>query len=178
MLFTIAYCTSFVLASLQCLCCTSCGIHISWMLHFYIESSIQISIIQNLWTYMNYHLLINTKSSLGKILRGKCFAAPIISHHLKIHFCSVDKAFCSLCSDSSFVFLQSFLRNWMEFELYVEKWENIWMQGYDIPFYFVDSSIHNRYKVHICYYIHYAMIERCKVNWLWSLEWLHHRSAW
>lgn len=117
MLFTIAYCTSFVFASLQCLCSTSCGIH-SWMLHFYIKSSIQISIIQNLWTYMNYHLLINTKSSLGKILHRKCFAAPIISHHLKIHFLFSGQSFCSLCSDSSFVFLHSVIS---------EKLDGVWV---------------------------------------------------
>lgn len=78
-------------------------------------------IIQNLQTYKNYHLLISTKSSLGKILQGKCFAAPIISHHLNDSF-SIQwtKLFVAFVMTVLLFFsIQSFLRNWMEFEFHV-----------------------------------------------------------
>lgn len=72
------------------------------MLHFNIGISIQISNpeftdIQGLPLII--YLLINTKSSLGKILQGKCFATPITC---KIHFLFSGQSFCS---DSSFVSL-------------------------------------------------------------------------
>jgi len=119
-LFTIAYCTSFVLGSLQCLCCTFWGIHVCWMLHFNIGLAYRYLIIQNLQTYKNYHLLISI-NHLGKILQGKCFAASIISHHLHDSF-SIQwtKLFVAFVMTVLLFFsIQSFLRNWMEFEFHV-----------------------------------------------------------
>jgi hypothetical protein len=85
------------------------------MLHFNITSSIQI---QNLRTYKNYHSLVNTKSSLGRILQGKCFAAPIVSLHLQDSF-SIQWTKLFVVTVLLFFSIQSFLRNWMEFEFHV-----------------------------------------------------------